>query len=253
MQSTHSVGTLLRQWREHRKLSQLALALDANVSTKHVSFIESGRSVPSRDMVVALSEVLDVPLRGRNALLLAAGYAPMYSQHSLDAPELAAARRAVDLLLAGHEPYPAIAIDRHWNLVTANRAFAPIVSGIAPALLAPPVNVLRLGLHAEGLAPRIVNLAEWRAHVLHRLRDQIDASADPVLVALHAELGGSLSTPARPADLVATLRLRAGDGVLSFISTTTILGSPLDVTLSELAIESFFPADAETAAALRAA
>jgi hypothetical protein len=201
-------------------------------------------------MVLTLAEALAIPLRGRNALLLAAGFAPMYSQHSLDSPELAHARTAIDLVLAGHEPYPAIAVDRHWHLVAANRAFAPLVAGIPAELMAPPVNVLRLSLHPDGLAPRIVNLGEWRAHVLQRLQQQIDASGDPVLIALHEELGGG--QPARAhAELVATLRLRAGDEVLSFITTTTMFGTPIDVTLAELAIESFFPADPETAAALR--
>lgn len=251
-----SVGRLLRQWREQRRMSQLALALDANISPKHVSFLESGRSAPSREMVLTLAACLDVPLRGRNALLLAAGFAPAYSQRSLDEPELATARRAVDLVLAGHEPYPAIAVDRHWHLVAANRSFAPLVAGVAPALLAPPVNVLRVSLHPEGLAPRIANLAEWRAHVLHRLEQQIDASADPALIALRDELGGRPSRPtAAPeyGDLVATLRLRVGDVTLSLVSTTTVFGTPVDVTLAELAIESFFPADAATAEALRRA
>lgn len=235
-------------------MSQLALALDANISAKHVSFLESGRAAPSRDMVLTLADALAVPLRARNTLLLAAGFAPAYSELGIDAPELAAARRAVDLVLAGHEPYPAIAIDRHWKLVAANQAFAPLVAGIPPALLAPPVNVLRLSLHPEGLGPRILNLTEWRAHVFHRLQQQIDASGDPVLIALYDELGGDgKRAHHEPAALCATLRLRIGDRELAFLSTTTIFGSPVDVTLSELAIESFFPADRATADALRAA
>ncbi|MCY1065297.1 helix-turn-helix transcriptional regulator [Nannocystis sp. RBIL2] len=252
MQSpTRPIGTLLRQWREQRHMSQLALAATANISTKHVSFLESGRATPSRDMVLKLADVLSIPLRARNALLLAAGHAPMYSQHPLDAPELASARRAIDLLLAGHEPYPAIAIDRHWNLVAANRAFAPLVSDLPARLREPPMNVLRASLAPDGLWPRIVNAAEWRAHVLQRLQQQIDASADPVLVALRTELGGDQAVTGHGTDLVATLRLRVGEAVLSFLSTTTIFGSPVDVTLSELAIESFFPADPATAEALR--
>lgn len=234
-------------------MSQLALALDANISTKHVSFLESGRAAPSREMVLTLAEVLEIPLRARNALLLAAGFAPVYSQHALDEPAMAAARRAVDLVLKGHEPYPAIAVDRHWQLVAANRAFAPLMGDLPPALCTPPINVLRASLHPDGLAPRIVNLTEWRAHVLHRLQQQIDASADPVLSALHAELGGArgAAVPREHTDLVATLRLRVGDRVLSLITTTTLFGTPVDVTLSELAIESFFPADDATAEALR--
>jgi len=250
--STRPIGALLRQWRETRRMSQLALALDASISTKHLSFVESGRAAPSREMVLTLADALAIPLRGRNALLLAAGFAPVYSQHAFDAPELASARRAVELVLAGLEPYPAIAVDRHWHLVAANRAFAPLVAGIAPALLAPPANVLRASLHPDGLAPRIVNLAEWRAHVLLRLHQQIEVSADPVLTALYAELGGGPGAPARDhADPVATLRLRDGDAVLSLLSTTTVFGTPIDVTLSELAIESFLPADAATAGALQ--
>ncbi|WAS91155.1 helix-turn-helix domain-containing protein [Nannocystis punicea] len=252
MQSpTRPIGTLLRQWRERRHLSQLALAATANISTKHVSFLESGRATPSRDMVLKLADVLAIPLRARNALLLAAGHAPMYSQHSLEAPELASARHAIELLLTGHEPYPAIAIDRHWNLVAANRAFAPLVADLPARLREPPMNVLRASLAPDGLWPRIVNAAEWRAHVMHRLQQQIDASADPVLVELRAELGGDQAAAGHGSELVATLRLRVGDSVLSFLSTTTIFGSPVDVTLSELAIESFFPADQATAEALR--
>ncbi len=247
------IGGLLRQWRERRRMSQMALALDAQISTKHVSFLESGRAAPSRDMVLALAEALAIPLRGRNALLLAAGFAPIYSQHAIDSPELAAARHAIDLVLAGHEPYPAIAVDRHWNLVAANRAFAPLLDGVAPWLLEAPVNVLRASLHPDGVAPRIANLPEWRAHVLHRLGQQIEASGDPILIALHEELGGDGKTTRRDIqpELYATLRIRIGDRELSFLSTTTIFGTPVDVTLSELAIESFFPADAATAAALR--
>ena len=233
-------------------MSQLALALDANISAKHVSFLESGRAAPSRDMVLALAEALAVPLRARNTLLLAAGFAPAYSELGLDAPELAAARRAVDLVLAGHEPYPAIAIDRHWQMVAANRAFAPLIAGIPPALLKPPVNVLRLSLHPDGLAPRIINFPEWRAHAFHRLQQQVDASGDPLLAALYDELGGDTKRAhPEPTPLLATLRMRVGDRELAFLSTTTIFGSPVDVTLSELAIESFFPADAATAEALR--
>ncbi|HET9624295.1 MAG TPA: helix-turn-helix transcriptional regulator [Kofleriaceae bacterium] len=247
------IGPLLRQWRERRRMSQLALALDANISAKHVSFVESGRASPSRDMVLALAEALAVPLRARNALLLAAGFAPAYPELGLDAPELAAARRAVDLVLAGHEPYPAIAIDRHWQLVAANRAFAPLVAGISPALLAPPVNVLRLSFHPEGLAPRILNFPDWRAHALHRLQHQVDVSGDPVLAALLDELGGGARLPApAPSELYASLRIRVGARDLAFLSATTVFGTPVDVTLSELAIESFFPADTATAEALRA-
>jgi transcriptional regulator with XRE-family HTH domain len=240
-------------------MSQLALALEADISAKHVSFLESGRATPSRDMVLLLAEQLDIPLRDRNLLLLAAGYAPLFPQRSLDDPALAGARRAVDLVLRGHEPYPALAVDRHWTLVASNGAFAPIIAGVDPALLAPPLNVLRLSLHPRGLAGRIVNLAEWRAHLLARLRQQIEVSADSTLARLLEELrgypapAGSSAAIVDHAEVAVPLRLRAGEEVLSFISTTTIFGTPVDVTLSELAIESFFPADVATAAALRKA
>jgi transcriptional regulator with XRE-family HTH domain len=259
--ATRPIGELLRAWRERRRMSQLALALAADVSSRHVSFIETGRSRPSREMVLRLAERLDVPLRERNRLLLAAGFAPAYPERDLDDPELARMRHAVDLVLTGHEPYPALAFDRHWNLVTSNRAVAPLLAGVAPDLLTPPVNVLRLSLDPTGLAPRIVNLPEWREHLLERLRRQADTTADPALDALLTELR-SLPEPAAakptPPDqsfaaggLVVPLRLRTADGVLSLLSTTTVFGAPLDVTLSELAIEAFYPADAATADRLR--
>jgi transcriptional regulator with XRE-family HTH domain len=178
---TQTVGTLLRDWRQRRHLSQLDLACEADISSRHLSFLETGRSQPSREMVLHLAERLDVPLRERNALLLAAGYAQVFKERSLDDPTLQAARRVVDLVLAGHEPFPALAVDRHWILVASNRAVPPLLAGVEPSLLEPPVNALRLGLHPRGLAPRIANLAEWRSHLFMRLRRQIDASADPVL------------------------------------------------------------------------
>src|SRR6478735_10023940 len=181
-------GTHLRHWRQHRRLSQLDLAHEAQVSTRHLSYVETGRAEPSREMVLRLAERLEVPLRERNALLVAAGYAPMYRQRSLDDPALAAARRAVDLVLKGHEPYPALAVDRHWNLVAHNALVPLLMAGAAPHLVEAPVNVLRLSLHPEGLAPRIANLAQWRAHLFARLRQQIDLSADPTLVDLLKEL-----------------------------------------------------------------
>ncbi len=256
--ATRTVGEHLRQWRLRRRLSQLDLASEAGISTRHLSFVETGRSQPSRDMLMHLAERLEVPLRDRNVLLVAAGFAPSFPERRLDDRALEPARRAVELILAGHEPHPAIAIDRHWQLVSANRAVPPLLAGAAPVLLQPPVNVLRLSLHAEGLAPRILNLAEWRAHLLGRLRRQIELTADDTLIALLAELvsypGGVSTTP--PADhggIAVPLRLAMAGGVLSFLSTTTVFGTPVDVTLSELALETFFPADAATAAALRAA
>jgi transcriptional regulator with XRE-family HTH domain len=253
------VGDLLREWRQRRRMSQLDLACEAEISTKHLSFLETGRSTPSRDMVLHLAERLDVPLRARNALLNAAGYAPVYPERQLDDPAMEAARQAIDLVLAGHEPHPALAVDRHWFMAAANRAVAPLMTGVDPALLRPPVNVLRVGLHPGGLAPRTVNLAEWRAHLLAGLRQQIEVSGDPVLVDLLAELR-SYDVPAGPSPPVTSLdraavavpfRLATDHGVLSFLSTITVFGTPVDITLSELALECFYPADQATAAAMR--
>ena len=254
-------GDRLRQWRQQRRLSQLDLASEAEISTRHLSFVETGRSTPSREMVLRLAERLQVPLRERNALLVAAGFAPMYRQRSLDDPALAAARRAVDLVLKGHEPFPALAVDRHWNLVAHNALVPMLMAGAAPELVKPPINVLRLSLHPDGLASRIANLAQWRAHLLERLQQQIAATGDTALQALHDELEAyptpqvSHDTPAVDTELsgvVVPFQLATPNGVLSFISTTTIFGTPVDVTLQELAVESFFPADAQTAAALTA-
>ena len=190
MASARSVGDLLREWRQRRRLSQLDLACNAEISTRHLSFLETGRSQPSREMVLHLAVQLEVPLREQNVLLLAAGYAPVFPERPLADPALQTARKAVDLVLTGHEPYPALAIDRHWTLVASNRAIPPLLAGADPALLQPPVNVLRLSLHPAGLAPRIANLPEWRSHLLARLNHQIDVSADPVLMKLMNELRG---------------------------------------------------------------
>jgi transcriptional regulator with XRE-family HTH domain len=256
--SPSRVGSLLRDWRQRRRLSQLDLALEAGVSARHVSFVETGRSRPSAEMVLLLAEQLDVPLRDRNQLLLAAGYAPVYGQRGLEEPEMGAVRDMLDLVLRGHEPYPAVVLDRHWGMVAANGAVALLTQGVAPELLEPPVNVLRLSLHPDGLAPRIVNLAEWRAHLLDRLGRQAVSTGDPALAALYDELsklpGGG---PPRTIDLEAgevavPLRLHAGDAVLSFISTNTTFGTATDITVAELSIESFFPADTATAAMLHA-
>jgi transcriptional regulator with XRE-family HTH domain len=257
--ATLSVGTQLREWRQRRRLSQLDLSVDAEVSTRHLSFVETGRALPSREMVLRLADRLEVPLRERNRLLTAAGYAPMYAERPLDDPALRAAREAVELVLKGHEPYPALAIDRHWNLVSYNRAVPPLLEGVAAELLRPPVNVMRLSLHPHGLAPRIVNLAQWRAHLLARLRQQVGVSGDAVLAALADELR---SYPAPAADghsdaveaaVVVPLVFATPSGTLSFISTTTVFGTPNDVLLSELALETFLPADAATQSALRRA
>lgn len=254
------VGELIRDWRQRRGLTQLHLADLAETSTRHVSFIETGRSLPSRTMLMRLAERLDVPLRERNLLMTAAGLAPIYAERRIkDDPTLAQARKAVELVLRGHEPYPAIAVDRHWNLLARNRALGPLHSGTsAQFLLEPPLNVLRLSLHPQGLAPRIINLGEWRAHLLHRLRHQADSTGDPVLHALHDELSGypgpeTTEPPAHGAHSFAVpMQLQTPVGVMSFISTTTMFGTPMDVTLSELAIESFFPADEATAQLLQA-
>ena len=253
------IGALIRDWRGRRRMSQLDLALEAEISQRHLSFLESGRAAPSRDMVMRLAEQLEVPLRERNRFLLAAGFAPSIPERRMDDPALEPMMAAVELVLKGHEPNPAVAVDRHWNMVAGNAMIGPLLAGVADAgLLAPPVNVLRLSLHPQGLAPRIVNLGEWRAHLLERLRRQTETFADPVLAALERELaaypGGLTRTPVIHDDvsaIVHPLRLRAGETVLSFLSTITVFGTPLDVTLSELAIESFFPADDETRLALR--
>jgi transcriptional regulator with XRE-family HTH domain len=253
-----SIGDLLREWRQRRHLSQLALACEAEISPRHLSFVETGRAQPSREMVLRLAERLDVPLRDRNALLVAAGFAPVYRERPLDDPALAAARTAIEFVLAGHEPYPALAVDRHWHLVSHNRALMPLLSGVASHLLAPPVNVLRLSLHPEGVLPRIVNGAEWRAHILERLRRQVTSTGDATLRSLLEELRrypdgpeGARESAFEPGGVLVPLTIRTEVGDLSLVSTTTVFGTPMDVTLSELAIESFFPADAATAAALR--
>jgi transcriptional regulator with XRE-family HTH domain len=254
------VGRLLREWRQRRHLSQLDLACDADISTRHLSFIETGRSSPSREMLLRLAERLEVPLRARNALLTAAGFAPMFPERPLADPALDSARVAIERLLAAHEPFPALAVDRHWVLVASNTAAARLMGAADQALLTPPINVLRLSLHPSGLAQRIVNFSDWRTHVLARLRRQIDVSADAVLRELARELAAYPTPPeaappttsAHFVDVIVPLRLAAEGRVLSFLSTTTIFGTPVDVTLSEIALESFFPADPETADALRA-
>ena len=256
-----AVGDLVREWRQRRRRSQLDLACDGEISTRHLSFIETGRAAPSREMLLRLTEALDVPLRERNVMLLAGGYAPQFAERPLDAPALEAAREAVRLVLRGHEPYPAVAVDRHWTLVAANVALGPLLDGVDPSLLEPPVNVLRIGLHPLGLAPRIANLAEWRAHLLGRLRRQVADTGDAVLRTLLDELSQYPATNAYTATgraardyagVVVPLELVTPAGRLAFFGTVTVFGTPLDVTLSELAVEAFFPADAATAAFLRA-
>ena len=219
VQCPQPVGDLLREWRQRRRLSQLELACEAEISTRHLSFVETGRATPSREMVMKLAERLEVPLRDRNTLLLAAGFAPVYRERPLTDPDLHAARKAIDLLLLGQEPYPALAIDRHWTMVASNRAVASMLTGITASLLEPPVNVLRLSLHPDGLARRIANLSEWRSHLLDRLRRQIDVSRDPVLGALMSELRAyphdAADTVETYAGVVVPLRLITEAGVLS--------------------------------------
>ncbi|HVI67326.1 MAG TPA: helix-turn-helix transcriptional regulator [Bradyrhizobium sp.] len=249
------IGDHLREWRQRRHLSQLDLAGDAEISARHLSFVETGRAAPSREMVLKLAERLDVPLRERNVLLVAAGYAPAFPQRTLDDPALKAARQAIDLVLKAHEPNPALAVDRHWNLVSANRMVAPLLEGVPQRLLGQPFNVLRLSFHPEGLAPHTVNLAEWCAHLLERLHRQCEATADPELLKLYEDLK-AFPIPARraplPTDNVAIpFKMRHEGDVLSFFSTTMVFGTPVDITLSELALETFFPADDFTAERMR--
>jgi transcriptional regulator with XRE-family HTH domain len=283
------VGEQLRSWRERRHVSQLDLSLQAGISARHLSFVETGRSKPSSGLILRLSEELDVPLRERNVLLLAGGFAPAYPEHGLDAPPLSAVTEAMRQVINAHMPNPALAVDGHWELIDANDAVSLLTEGAAAELLEPPVNALRLSLHPDGMAPRVLNLGQWRRHVLFRLRRQADRSGDPFLHELYEELSGypgaggvdeaggavgmrgvggsdeaggvrgvaragrgEVNGAGEAADVVLPMRLRAGDAELSFLSTTTVFGSPLDVTVAELAIESFYPADAATAAAMRA-
>ena len=249
-----AVGELLREWRQRRRLSQLDLAIDADVSARHLSFVETGRSRPTRAMILRLSEHLDVPLRDRNELLLAGGYAPAYPERGLAEPELAAVRAGLRRILAGHEPYPAVLVSRRWELVDSNAGIGVFTDGAAPWLLEPPVNVLRLSLHPDGMAPRIANLPQWRAHVLTRLRRQAAATGETALAELHEELRGypgGQGEPPRVTDVAVPLRYRHGGRELSFFSMTAVIGAPMDVTLGELALESFYPADEATGTALR--
>ena len=249
------VGPLLRGWRERRRRSQLELSLSAGVSTRHLSFVETGRANPSRTLVLTLAEALDVPLRARNDLLLAAGFAPAYSEHALADAPMAPVREALDALLAAYEPFPALVVDRVWTLVAANRSVGLFTAGVAEHLLTPPVNVLRLSLHPDGLAPRIVNLAQWRAHVLRSLARDANVGGDAELAALHAELAGlpgGTDADAAPAPIAVPLRIRHEGQQLSFLSAVTHFGAAVDLTVAELSIETFLPADTETAAAVTA-
>jgi transcriptional regulator with XRE-family HTH domain len=264
MGSIRPVGDLLREWRQRRRMSQLDLATEAEISARHLSFLETGRSQPSREMLLHLAEQLQIPLRERNVLLNAAGFASVFPERQLADPTLAVARKAIDVVLAGHSPFPAFAIDRYWTLVASNGALRPFLSGVDPALLRPPVNVLRFTLHPGGLGSRLANYHEWRSHVLDKLRRQIAASGDPVLIELLHEFrnypapDGAVAASIASTDqdchrIVVPFQLATETGILSFFSTTTIFGTPVDITLSELSIESFYPADTATAEAFRKA
>lgn len=247
-----AVGELLRGWRSRRRLSQLELSVRADVSARHLSFVETGRARPTQAMILRLAEHLDVPLRERNKLLTAGGYAPAFPERTLDEPGLEAVRQAVRHVLAGLEPFPAVAVDQHWNLIDSNANIAMFLEDVADELITPPINVLRLSLHPLGMAGRIINLGQWRTHLLRRLRQQGDTTADPVIRELHDELQAypCPDTPANAAGTVVPMVFRHHGAELSFISTTTLFGTPLDVTVAELAIESFLPADAETRSVL---
>lgn len=252
---TRPIGTHLRDWRQRRRLSQLNLACDAEISARHLSFLETGRAQPSREMILRLAEQLDIPIRERNVLLVAAGFAPVFTERPLNDPALTQASDAITLTLDAQKPYPAFALDRQWRVVASNSALPEMFEGVAEELLVAPMNALRVSLHPRGLAPRIANLGVWRAHLLHRLRRQIDLTADPVLIELQREM---LSYPAPPEpignrgdDAIIPLQIQLRGKLLSLFSTTMIFGTPADITLSELALEFFFPANAETAAMVR--
>jgi transcriptional regulator with XRE-family HTH domain len=249
------VGDLLRAWRTRRRLSQLDLACLADVSTRHLSYVETGRSRPSRGFLLHLSEHLDIPLRGRNDLLVAAGYAPVYGETGLDAPEMAEVRQALELVLAHHEPFPAIVVDRVWDLVLANSGAQFLLEGVDPSLLEPPLNVLRVSLHPQGFAPRIEDFPTFSGHLMARLRRQVAMTGDRALTALYDELAGYPGVAeAEPwtehPGVVLPVRAHTSRGLLSFFTTLATFGTASDVTLAELSVEQFFPADEATRRAL---
>jgi len=249
--ATVPLGTLLRDWRHRRRLSQLDLALEAGVSARHLSFLETGRAKPSREMVLHLSEQLDVPLRDRNHLLLAAGFAPAFEERPIDAPEMSPVREALDRVLTGHEPYPAVVVDRWWNLAAANRSIAMFTEHVPADLMEPPVNVLRVSLHPDGMASRILNYGEWRAHLLERLQRQVVLTGDGRLAALFEEVsaypGETAQVHGPGGEIAVPLRYDAGGRELAFFSTIATFGTAVDITLAELSIEAFFPANHTTA------
>ncbi|MFD3332029.1 helix-turn-helix domain-containing protein [Streptomyces sp. NPDC058700] len=262
--SDTGVGPLLRGWRERRRLSQLELALRADSSARHISFVETGRSRPSEEMILRLAEHLEVPVRERNVLLLAAGYAPRYTESPLDAPRLEALRDGIERLLQGYEPYPALVVDGSYTVVAANRGIGLLLDGLPEHLLTPPLNAMRITLHPEGLAPRIRNLPEWRGHLLHQMERQIALARSESLRALYAEVAAYPLPPGtddeRAPDapgpeaypyFALPLRVEHDGRVLSFVSSISTFNTPLDVTVAELAIETFLPADPATVAYLR--
>ena len=250
--AVETAGELLRQWRRRRGLSQLALALAADVSARHVSLVETGRSRPSAEMILRLADQLHVPLRDRNRLLLAGGFAPRYAERPLADGALSAVHDAIRRVLRAHEPYPALVFDRRWNIVLTNRAVDPFFARVAPDLLRPPVNLVRLGLDPRGLAPMVVNLADVRAVFRTRIARQLATAPDPELTALYDELlaPGLQSEPGRriESDVVLPMILRVGGRELRLFSTITTFGTPMDITVDEIAVESYYPADAESAA-----
>ena len=258
LQRSRPVGDLLREWRGRRRFSQLALSLEADISTRHLSFVETGRSRPSRAMVLRLCEVLLVPLRERNRLMLAAGYAPAFPETPADGPGMESLLTAVRAILVGHEPYPAVVVDAAWNLLEANPAVALLLEGVSAERLPPPVNVLRLALHPDGMAPRVLNLGRWRAHLLDRLRREVEWTDEQEQRDLFRELSAYPCPDPRgdelepePTELAVPLRLRTSRGDLSFLSTVATFGTAVDVTVAGLAIETFLPADPTTADLLR--
>jgi transcriptional regulator with XRE-family HTH domain len=253
-----TLGPLLQGWRKRRRLSQLELASVAGVSTRHLSFLETGRSRPSRELVLHLAEHLDVPLRERNRLLLAAGFAPTYPETPINAPEMDSVREAIDLLMRLHDPFPALVMNQRFHLVAANRAFAVLTEGVAPHLLEPPINVMRTALHPDGLAARVVNLTQVRAHLLGRIQRGYLRTGDDELSALHDEVAAyplpeyaAVADPGPPTSVVLPVRLRHDHGVLAFFSIIGTFDTPMDITVAELSIESFFPADRATEEVLR--
>lgn len=247
-------GEALREWRQRRRMSQLDLAIAADVSSRHVSFVETGRSVPSRAMVLRLAAALEVPSREQNHLLIAAGLAPVYAERSLDDPDMAAVRDGVEQVLAAYDPFPCLAVDRGWRVLRFNAGATLLLDGVAPDLLDEP-NALRIALHPEGLAPRIENLAQWRHHVVGRLRREVAVSGSDQLCALLAEIesypGGFEKTHDLGGVAVPLRLFTTGGRLLTFLSTVTTFGTALDLTATELSMEAFLPADQATAAALR--